>query len=120
MPKEYYHQTVYEFLFIDDQDYYQKVSDLYQYLDFLHLQELMLEQYIYTLSGGERVKIQILKLLLNGYDILFLDEPINDLDIETLEWLEQFICRTKQPIIYVFHDETLLSRTANRIYIWNK
>ena len=46
---------------------------------------------------------------------MFLDEPTNDLDIETLEWLENFINKTKKPIIYVSHDETLLSNTANII-----
>ena len=44
-----------------------------------------------------------------------LDEPTNDLDIETLEWLENFINKSEQPIIYVSHDETLLSHTANMI-----
>jgi len=57
----------------------------------------------------------ILKLLINDYDILFLDEPTNDLDIETLEWLEVFINNTDKPIMYVSHDETLLSKTANMI-----
>src|SRR5574344_1204714 len=74
-----------------------------------------LEQKIKTLSGGEKVKISILKLLLNEYDILFLDEPTNDLDIETLEWLEKFINNTNKPIMYVSHDETLLANTANMI-----
>ena len=53
--------------------------------------------------------------MLNEYDILFLDEPTNDLDIETLEWLEEFINNTNKPIMYVSHDETLLSNTANMI-----
>ena len=46
---------------------------------------------------------------------MLLDEPTNDLDIETLEWLENFINKSEQPIIYVSHDETLLSHTANMI-----
>ena len=84
-------------------------------MDSIKLSDEILEQTINTLSGGEKVKVSILKLLLNEYDILFLDEPTNDLDIETLEWLENFINNTNKPIIYISHDETLLSKTANII-----
>jgi len=73
------------------------------------------ERFVGTLSGGEKVKIQIAKLLTHNPDILLLDEPTNDLDIETLEWLEDFIIHSKIPIIFVSHDETLLEATANLI-----
>ena len=108
-------KKVYNFLFIDERDYYNKINNFYKYLDSINLSDKILEQTINTLSGGEKVKISILKLLLNEYDILFLDEPTNDLDIETLEWLEKFINSTSKPIMYVSHDETLLSNTANMI-----
>ena len=108
-------KSVYEFLFIDESDYYDKINNLYKYLDLISLTDNILKQKIKTLSGGEKVKISILKLLLNEYDILFLDEPTNDLDISTLEWLEQFINNTNKPIMYVSHDETLLANTANMI-----
>ena len=108
-------KSVYEFLFIDDTDYYDKINNLYKYLEIISLTDDILKQEIRTLSGGEKVKISILKLLLNEYDILFLDEPNNDLDIETLEWLEKFINNTSKPIMYVSHDETLLANTANMI-----
>lgn len=108
-------KSVYEFLFIDETNYYDKINNLYKYLKLINLTDDILKQKIRTLSGGEKVKISILKLLLNEYDILFLDEPTNDLDIETLEWLENFINSTSKPIIYVSHDETLLANTANMI-----
>lgn len=108
-------KSVYEFLFIDESDYYDKINNLYKYLEIISLTDDILKQKIRTLSGGEKVKISILKLLLNEYDILFLDEPTNDLDIVTLEWLEKFINNTNRPIIYVSHDETLLANTANII-----
>lgn len=108
-------KNVYDFLFINEIDYYNNLNNLYKYLNLIHLSDEILKQRIKTLSGGEKVKISILKLLLNEYDILFLDEPTNDLDIETLEWLEDFINSTDKPIIYVSHDETLLSNTANMI-----
>ena len=68
-----------------------------------------------SLSGGERIKLQILALLLNGCDLLLLDEPSNDLDLETLEWLESFLNRTSASVLYVSHDETLLERTAGML-----
>lgn len=111
----YLNQKVMDFLFENSNDYYEHVNNLYKYLDTIGLNECILDQEINTLSGGEKVKINILKLLLKEYDILFLDEPTNDLDIETLEWLESFINNTSKPIIYVSHDETLLSNTANMI-----
>lgn len=108
-------KKVFEFLFESDEEYYDKISNLYKYLEMLKLSDTVLEQIINTLSGGEKVKIGILKLLLDDADILFLDEPTNDLDIETLEWLESFINNTDKPIIYISHDETLLANTANMI-----
>lgn len=108
-------KSVYEFLFINENDYYNKINNLYKYLDLISLNDEVIKQKISTLSGGEKVKISILKLLLGEYDILFLDEPTNDLDIETLEWLEKFINNTDKPIMYVSHDETLLASTANMI-----
>lgn len=112
---EFLDKSVYDFLFINEEDYYNKLNNLYKYLEKISLNEDIFKQKISTLSGGEKVKIGILKLLLNEYDILFLDEPTNDLDIKTLEWLEQFINNTDKPIMYVSHDETLLANTANMI-----
>ena len=108
-------KTGYEYLFTRDEDYYNHVNIFYKYLDRLNLKGDLLDRKLKTLSGGEKVKIRIVKLLLEEYDILLLDEPTNDLDIETLEWLETFINKLEQPVIYVSHDEVLLSHTANMI-----
>ena len=108
-------KKVHDFLFKDDNDYYEKANNLYKHLELLNLSDKFLEQKIGTLSGGEKVKIGLLKLLINEYDILFLDEPTNDLDLDSLEWLEKFINNIDKPIMYVSHDETLLTNTANMI-----
>ncbi|MPM54328.1 ABC transporter ATP-binding protein uup [bioreactor metagenome] len=71
------------------------------------------DQTLETLSGGEKVKAQFLKLLLKNATVLLLDEPSNDIDIETLEWLEGFIKESKAPVLFVSHDETLIERSAN-------
>lgn len=110
-----YSGKVFDFIFDSEEDYYSKTGDLYKYLDVFNLKESVLDKRINSLSGGEKVKIGLLKLLLNKCDILLLDEPTNDLDIKTLEWLETFINSAEIPIIYVSHDETLLSNTASSI-----
>ena len=120
----YLDKKVFDYLFEDENDYYNKINNFYKYLEMIDLKESILEQIVKTLSGGEKVKVSILKLLMNEYDILLLDEPTNDLDIQTLEWLEDFINNSDKPIMYVSHDETLLSNTANMILhleqIYNK
>lgn len=73
------------------------------------------EQQMGTLSGGERVKVSLAALLLNDCDVLLLDEPSNDLDLETLLWLEQFLSSVKKTVLYISHDEVLLSRTAEAV-----
>ena len=76
---------------------------------------LFSEQPLSTLSGGEKVRVRLARLLMDDPDILLLDEPTNDLDIPTLEWLERFLLRCRQPVLYISHDETLIENTANVI-----
>jgi ATPase subunit of ABC transporter with duplicated ATPase domains len=68
-----------------------------------------------TLSGGERVKLRLALLLLAQPDVLLLDEPSNDLDVETVAWLEEFLLGCSVPVVYISHDEALLRRTATKI-----
>ena len=101
------------------QEYFEEV-DIYENYDLvdslrLNYDFLASMQLIKTLSGGEKIKVQLLKLLCKRPDVLFLDEPSNDLDIETLTFLESFIRECKIPIIYISHDETLIENTANTI-----
>lgn len=70
---------------------------------------------ISTFSGGEKIKIQLAKLLIDEPTVMILDEPTNDLDIDTLKWMESFIVNSSIPLIYVSHDSVLLTKTANRI-----
>ncbi len=108
-------KTGFDYLFDSVDDYYQKTTKMYKYLADFSLCDRLLDQKLFTMSGGEKVKLSIMKLLLENDDILFLDEPTNDLDIETLKWLEEFINKCDKPIMYVSHDETLLANTANMI-----
>ena len=67
------------------------------------------------LSGGERVRAALAKVLLEDPDILLLDEPTNDLDLKTLIWLEEFIRNSDLGILFISHDETLLRNCAEGI-----
>ena len=75
------------------------------------------DQEMRSLSGGERVKVQMAGILLSHPDILLLDEPSNDIDLPTLEWLEERIGRFPGSVLFISHDETLIERTANRVVL---
>lgn len=69
-------------------------------------------QHVGAFSGGEKVKLSLLAALCKRPDALLLDEPSNDIDTETLEWLERFINGCGLSVLYISHDETLLENTA--------
>ena len=75
------------------------------------------EQTMASLSGGERVKLQMARICLERPDLLLLDEPSNDIDIETLEWLERLIRGWEGAVLFISHDETLIENTANRVVL---
>ena len=68
-----------------------------------------------SLSGGEKVKVALLKLLYAKPDILLLDEPTNDLDLQTLIFLEEFIRQCRQSVLFISHDESLLENCSTGI-----
>ena len=73
------------------------------------------DQIMDTFSGGERVKLQLCRLLMEKPSLLLLDEPSNDLDLATVRWLETFMATCDVPMLFVSHDESLLRAAANVI-----
>ncbi|MCC5831705.1 MAG: ABC-F family ATP-binding cassette domain-containing protein [Chlamydiales bacterium] len=73
-----------------------------------------LEMPLEKLSGGERARIAVARLMLQPADILLLDEPTNDLDIPTLETLEENLIDFPGAVVLITHDRYLLERTCNR------
>ncbi|GAB3970277.1 ABC-F family ATP-binding cassette domain-containing protein [Streptomyces sparsus] len=68
------------------------------------------------LSGGERRRLQILRLLMDEPNVLFLDEPTNDLDIETLTQLEDLLDGWPGSMVVISHDRYFLERTTDRVF----
>lgn len=71
------------------------------------------------LSGGEKTRVLLGKLLLEEPDLLLLDEPTNHLDIKSIEWLEEFLKEYKGTVLMVSHDRSFLDKLANRIIEMN-
>ncbi len=74
-----------------------------------------LEQKIATLSGGQRKRLALAKLLIDDPDVYILDEPTNHLDIETIEWLESYMTSGQKTILLVTHDRYFLDNVSTRI-----
>lgn len=117
LPAELREKSVYEFCCLDAGFYEVSPGELAKLAGQMgfSMELFYSEQYMGSLSGGERVKIQLACILLQKPDILLLDEPSNDVDLAMLEWLESLIRKTEVPVLYISHDEMLLERTANLI-----
>ncbi len=68
-----------------------------------------------SLSGGEKTRVNLGRLLLEDTDVLLLDEPTNHLDLHAVEWLEDYVRRFKGTVIAISHDRYFLDRTISRV-----
>ena len=73
------------------------------------------EQKVSTMSGGEKTRLKLARLLLEEPDLLILDEPTNHLDIKTLFWLEDYLASFRGAVLIVSHDRYFLDRVTSRI-----
>ncbi len=81
----------------------------------LDLDTLPLETPVAHLSGGQKTRLGLARLLIQDPHLLLLDEPTNHLDIAALEWLEDWLCQYQGGVIIVSHDRTFLDRTVTTI-----
>ena len=100
--------TVHDFYLIDS-----KVEEVARALGLL---ELGLDKDVTDLSGGQRTKVLLGKLLLEKPDILLLDEPTNYLDVEHIEWLKRYLNDYENAFILISHDIPFLNSVINLIY----
>ena len=115
LPEILKNRTLHDYFFLDstELDYgilYRLAEELYFDSD-----RFASDQEIGSLSGGEALKIQLIHEFAKPFEILFLDEPSNDLDIEMVDWLKKQIHKTRQTVIFISHDEDFLSQTADTI-----
>ena len=80
----------------------------------------MIDRYVGRLSGGERARLSLMKLIKGGHNTLFLDEPTNHLDTDTRESLEKAIVEFDGTVIVVSHDRRFLDHTVNRLFIFDE
>jgi ATP-binding cassette subfamily F protein uup len=70
---------------------------------------------ISTLSGGQRKRVALAKILVEDADLLILDEPTNHLDLDMIEWLEEYLIKSNKTLLMVTHDRYFLDRVCNVI-----
>ncbi|MBM7705082.1 ABC-F family ATP-binding cassette domain-containing protein [Metabacillus iocasae] len=99
-----------------DQGGYQYEADIRSILHGFRFSDFDYATLISTLSGGQKTRLALAKLLLTKPDLLILDEPTNHLDIETLSWLEQYLQGYSGAIVIVSHDRYFLDEVVNQVY----
>ncbi len=72
-------------------------------------------QKVAELSGGQKKRVALAKIILDEPDLILLDEPTNHLDIETIEWLENYLSRSRVTLLMVTHDRYFLDRVCDKI-----
>ncbi len=81
----------------------------------LSISKDMRAQLFDSLSGGEKTRVNLGRLILEDTDVLLLDEPTNHLDLHAVEWLEDYVRRFKGTVIAISHDRYFLDRTISRV-----
>lgn len=100
----------------NEQNGYGYENEIRSVLHGFKFDESFYDKEISTLSGGQKTRLALARMLLVKPDILILDEPTNHLDIETLAWLEDYLQGYSGALLIVSHDRYFLGRVVNEIY----
>lgn len=108
-----YDQLLHDF---EEQNGYGYEAEVRSVLHGFHFEKEDYDRKISSLSGGQKTRLALAKLLLEQRDLLILDEPTNHLDIDTLTWLEGYVQNYKGALLIVSHDRYFLDRIVNEVY----
>ncbi len=81
----------------------------------LVISQAMRQQLFDSLSGGEKTRVNLARLILEDTDVLLLDEPTNHLDLHAVEWLEEYLSHFKGTVLAISHDRYFLDQVVNRV-----
>lgn len=107
-----YHKLSHEFEQVNGYAYRSEVTGILKGLGFT---EEEFDKKMSELSGGQKTRVSLGKLLVTKPDILLLDEPTNHLDIESIQWLETFLMNYKGAVLIVSHDRYFLDRVVSKV-----
>lgn len=109
-------------------DYIKEVAEVIDTLDGKIDAKGLLDRFLFSsdlqyskvkmLSGGEKRRLQLVRVLATNPNILFFDEPTNDLDLYTLEVLEDYLMNFKGPVLVISHDRYFLDKICNKLFIF--
>jgi len=109
---EDYHKLLTEFEDMDGYKYKSMISGIIKGLGY---KEIDYNKKISTLSGGQKMRVALAKLLVSAPEVLILDEPTNYLDTNSISWLENFLSAVKSTVIVVSHDRYFLDKFTTKI-----
>lgn len=109
-----YAQSIQEEL--EDSGFYAMNSTLNNMLNGLGIQHIGLDTHLKNLSGGQRAKVYLAKLLLEQPDVILMDEPTNFLDSQHIEWLAKYLVDFPKAFVVISHDESFLRKIGMVVY----
>lgn len=100
---------------LEEMNGYEAESEAAVLLKSLVISEDMHQKKMKELEGGEKVRVLLAQALFGNPDVLLLDEPTNNLDIKSIAWLEEFLCRFQNTVIVVSHDRYFMNQVCTHI-----
>ena len=107
-----YHRLSHEFELLGGYTYRSEVTGILKGLGFV---ESEFDRQMSELSGGQKTRVSLGKLLVTKPDVLLLDEPTNHLDMESIQWMEGFLMNYKGAVVIVSHDRYFLDRVVTKV-----
>ncbi|WP_459984440.1 ribosomal protection-like ABC-F family protein [Nocardioides sp. AN3] len=95
---------------------YAAEAEALQMAQSLGIADRLMDQQLKTLSGGQRRRVELARILFSGAEVLILDEPTNHLDADSITWLRDWMKAYKGGFVVISHDNALLAETVNKVF----